>query len=169
MDSLGRENEKLIRSTQRRMMRKIAGVRRRIQDAATTACTSSSSEENSSSSDDGDDNMQAEESWAEWIQRSTHIVINAQRKAGAKDWTAEVRRRFWRFAGHTARRTDCRWNTVLLDWVPEDGHRFPWRPKMRWADPINKYFLSQGVATLWCKLAQDRKRWSAAEDGFMSF
>ena len=171
--TMNRDSEKLIRSTQRKMMRKIAGVHRKAGEETTTtllhqSCTSSSCSDTTSSDSGSEEDIQTGESWVEWIQRSTHIAIAAQKKAGVKDWTAEYRRRLWRFAGHTARRTDQRWNTVLLDWVPERGRRFPWRPKMRWADPIKKYCLSYGISSHWWELARDRKKWSAAEDGFVS-
>ena len=85
------------------------------------------------------------------------------------NWTADYRRRLWKFAGHTARRDDKRWNTVLLDWQPEGGHRLPWRPKARWADSIRKFWQSQGIsADRWWELAQNRGKWAAAEEGFVN-
>ena len=169
--TLTAERAHLLRTTQRKMLRKSIGTPRHLQSQQTDATNSSSNSSEDSSSDsidDADDRMSAGESWVEWIRRSTHIAEVALTKAGVSDWVVGHRKRLWRFAGHTARRRDGRWNTELLSWIPT-GFRFDWRPKRRWSDALDEFWLGRGVAAGgWIEHAQDRDRWHALEVLFAS-
>ena len=101
------------------------------------------------------------EPWTLWIKRVTYMVENIARGLKADDWVVLHRQRKWRFAGRTARQDDSRRSNRLLSWCPH-GYRLPGRPKLRWADGIEK-FAGADRATL----AKDQKLWSAAESGFV--
>ena len=91
------------------------------------------------------------------------------RKARVPDWVEEQRRRYFRFAGHTARREDGRWNTKLLDWTPF-GARLPWRPTRRWGDSITKFFIEvEKKGGDWITEAFDRSKWGKLEEVFVKF
>ena len=51
----------------------------------------------------------------------------------------EVRKRKWRLAGHTARRTDGRWSTAMLQWTPDQGKRNRGHPLKRWGDGLQLF------------------------------
>ena len=72
-----------------------------------------------------------EESWVEWMKRTTGAL-----KEDIDEWVAAQRRRKWRWAGHTARRDDGRWSTKILDWLPENGRRKVGHPVKKWTDDL---------------------------------
>ena len=114
-----------------------------------------------------DDDFLEGESWVEWIRRTTHCAEACLRKARVADWTEEQRKRYFKFAGHTARRTDGRWSTEMLEWLPHNGSRLPWRPTRRWGDSLESFFRSRGCeAGAWTEIAQDRAKWTALEKDF---
>ena len=79
-----RTRERLIRTTQRRMLRQILGTRRNMVGG------------------------QLEE-WVDWIIRATEVAEQAMRAFEVPDWVDEVQKRRFRWAGHVARRNDGRW------------------------------------------------------------
>ena len=171
--TLNAERERHLRVTERKMLRKIVGVSQRQNDVVISNSGSSSEEgedRSSTPTENDEEDIQVGESWAEWISRSTSIAEAAQKKAGIKDWVVEHRRRLWRFAGHTARRTDGRWNAKLLTWTPENGYRANWRPNLRWSDPLDKFWLAKGKAVgSWITEAQNRDQWYQLEEEFTLF
>ena len=129
------EREKLLRTTQRKMMRKIFGSSRRI---LKTYVSSSGSEVGTNDEEEHDED-ECMESWVAWIRRTTRDVEEYFQNMGGEDWVIEQKRRKWKWAGHTARRCDGRWSRALLDWIP-DGRRTKGRPITRWCDPLTKLF-----------------------------
>ena len=109
-----------------------------------------------------EDNLEWEP-WVDFIQRSTRIAESVMKKANISDWVVEHRRKLWRFAGHTARRTDGRWNHELLLWTPPRGFRYNWRPELRWADPLDRFWKGSD----WTLAAKDRTKWAAMEEVFV--
>ncbi len=110
------------------------------------------------------------EPWEVWIQRSTAIAESLAEGHGVSDWVAEQRRRQWRLAGHTARRTDGRWSTKLLQDCTMWGQRRQGRPLKRWGDEINEFHQrafggGRGVCD-WRVTAQDRQTWVLLEEDF---
>ena len=82
------------RTAQRRMLRKISGAPGKKNEVS----ASSTSTENRSDSEDGqntgggsdnmdvqEESMQKEESWVEWIQRTTGVALKEAEKAKAKE------------------------------------------------------------------------------------
>ena len=161
-----RGSERKLRTTQRRMLRWMVGVRRLAREDSDSS--SSQGEYNFDQSETEDSADDAGETWIEWIQRSTYIAEEHLARAKLDDWVTEQRRRLFRWAGHAARRTDNRWSTRVLDWQPTDGKRLIGRPKRRWSDTLNDYFLTEhGLEKgSWQALAQCRETWSALDDDF---
>ena len=121
-----------IRSTQRQMLRWMVGIGR-----------------------------QTEEPWVDYIRRSTHTSEDLARKNGIKDWLEVQSIRKWKLAGDTARQTDGRWSTRLLNWRPHFRcipHRTVGRPCSRWGDSI-----AEVAGGSWTESAQDKGLWMALE------
>ena len=81
------------------------------------------SDEEPEPEDANDEGAMTHESWLEWIVRTTRLVENHSKNACLDDWVLAVRKKMCRWAGHTARRDDCRWSHKLLTLEPAEGHR----------------------------------------------
>ena len=165
------DREQRLRTAQRRMLRLTVGSRR-VPKTATATRSDSSSDTTTSveeiGSEEEDEQVLVGETWVEWLIRTTSIAEDALKRARIPDWITEQRRRLWRFAGHTARRQDGRWNRLLLEWKPRRACRLPWRPTTRWSDQIDKYRSVHKVeAGGWIGCAQDRRRWEQCEAEFV--
>ena len=159
--------EMLLRTAQRRMLRKILGAFWKKNEVsaplASTGSTSDSEDEQNTGSgsdimDVQEDSMQKEESWVEWIQRTTGVALKEAEKAKVPDWVLEQRRRKWQWAGHLMRRTDSRWSTTTLLWTPVGGQRRVGHPPTRWTDSIEAMLNHCGEK--WAALASDRNAWA---------
>ena len=181
------ERERKLRTTQRKMLRRMVGSKRRktattdradAEDtgmqidkdgtAGSTSSVASSMSTSSSSDEEEGDEEQAEdrESWTEWIRRATTLAADAARKAGVVDWVEEERRRKWRWAGHVARREDGRRSRRLLDWEPLGGRRSWGRPVIRWEDTLCQFAKTKGET--WTTAAKDKNKWGSWEDDFVA-
>jgi hypothetical protein len=145
------ERSKLLRSTQRKMLRMMLGSGRKPPaqvvnaDALSESTTDDDGLHNAEDDNENDDDdFLAGESWVEWIKRTTHCAEACLRKARVADWIEEQRKRYFKFAGHTARRTDGRWSAEMLEWLPQNGSRLPWRPTRRWGDALESFFRNLG-------------------------
>ena len=160
-----------LRSAQRRMLRKILGMSRLL------VAPSDQAKENETSSDSTETDDELEEwqedaefcleDWVDWIIRTTHLAEASCVKAKVQDWVQQQRRKYWRWAGHVARRSDGRWSTLLLDWVPV-GSRAQGRPRKRWSDDLDEFFRTRHLAGrgAWLAFALDRREWAALEEDF---
>ena len=168
--TMSADRERLLRTTQRRMLRILLGSFRRPDSAScSTLSDAGESEEKEETQQDGeDDYMEIGETWVEWMQRTTHILEAHMKKTGLEDWVVIQRRRKWRLAGHCARRVDQRWSKRLLTWWPVGGARARGHPKLRWIDEINLFmWRSFGFAAdSWTQLAASRELWSGLEGDF---
>ena len=125
------ENERALRTAQRRMMRWIVQVGR-LHD----------------------------EEWVDYITRSTRRSIQLASACGVEDWIEIQRCRKFDLAGRTANLHDGRWNTRLLSWRPwfrEHPRRNVGRPCKRWQDDLvclaGGSWMTDGVdANLWAAL-----------------
>ena len=112
------------------------------------------------------------EDWVTWIKRATRDVEKAMREHNVSNWTHEIARRKFRWAGHIARRDDGRWTKLMLQWSAS-GRRCQGRPCTRWSDSINKYFSgltsSPVHSATWIMKAQDREYWKQAEEHYIKF
>lgn len=162
------ERERMLRSTQRRMLRWILGsVWRRPSQTDTSSETSSDLEEPPE-----DDNTEKadQESWVEWVKRCTHVAEAQLRRVAVDDWVTAQRRRKWRLAGHTARRQDNRWSEVLLGWEPASSNRGRGHPCKRWTTDLDSFFYARDGRPrwVWKHSAQDRTVWQNLEDDFVA-
>jgi len=143
--TMTRARETKIRTLQRKMMRKIVGTKR-------------ISDENGL------------EDWVDWIVRSTREAEQVMSDLGVPDWTEEVHRKIFQWAGRTARVNDERWTREVLLWSAS-GARKRGRPKFRWTDTLNKCFKQGRQATneFWLELARDEESWATLENDYVDF
>ena len=164
------ERERLLRSTQRRMLRWMLGsFWRRPAEQDTASDSSSEYAEPADEPTDGTEKME-EESWVEWIKRCMHAAELHLRRASIDDWVAAQRRRKWRLAGHTARRDDDRWSEALLGWEPPCSNWGRGHPCKRWTNDLDSFFYSRDGTPrwVWKIVAQDREKWQSLEDVFIA-
>ena len=111
-----------------------------------------------------------EESWIEWIQRCTHTVVRHLENATIDDWVVAQRRRKWRLAGHTARRTDHRWSETVLGWEPPYSHRPRGHPCKRWESDLDAFFFEREGAPrwVWQTAAKDKEKFQELEKEFVA-
>ena len=108
--TLSADLERQLRSSQRRMLRWIVGVRRH-----------------------------PDEEFVEYIKRATHTSNELALQSGVHDWVVTQRVRKWKLAGNVARRQDGRWSQRILAWRPwfrKLAYRDVGRPVQRWDDSI---------------------------------
>ena len=124
-----------------------------------------------SSSGDSDKGMQVsseeKEGWIEWLTRTAGALEHQINKGTLVDWVTEQRRRKWRWAGHVARRTDGRWSTRTLHWIPIKGERARGRPATRWEDDLTKFAASRDAK--WEVWAKDRGMWDYLEAEYVEW
>ena len=95
---------------------------------------------------DEQDLPQAEmdESWTDWIRRSTHTAEACMRKLRIDDWKTMLRKCKWNWVQHLATTKACEWARAAILWTPERDLRYRTqrrigRPKLRWVDDIRRY------------------------------
>ena len=111
-----------------------------------------------------------EESWVEWVKRCTHTVLRHLENATIDDWVVAQRRRKWRLAGHTARRTDNRWSEAVLGWEPPCSNRARGHPCKRWASDLDAFFFHREGPPRWVRqgIATNREWWHELESEFVA-
>ena len=166
------EREKKLRTTQRRMLRwMLRSFWRGGKDADLESedgeTTMSTLEGEAPEDDDQDETWQ--ESWAEWMHRTTALVEDQLATVTPDDWVHAQRRRKWRLLGHVARRDDGRWSTAVLTWSPAGGRRKVGRPKKRFIDDVETFLkdTSEEPKSLWFCMAQERDDWKSLEEDFV--
>ena len=125
--------ERLLTTTQRRMMRWIVGVPKH-----------------------------ESEDWPDYIKRSTHASQDLFTKHGATEWVSLFRATKWKFAGQCCRQADARWNRKLLEWKPwfrTTPYRAVGHPHLRWDDGFvaicgGDWIQAAKDETLWSILAE---------------
>ena len=88
----------------------------------------------------------------EWIRAQTKV----------EDVIKTAKKMKWRWAGHIARRTDGRWTTNVLQWIPREKKRPRRRPNVRWVDEIKRF-----SGATWMRISADRDMWKEKGEAFI--
>jgi len=142
-----------LQSTQNHMLRRIAGHRRR-----------------------------PEETWVEWVKRSTRAARKAAVSAGIRFWLPTYLRSKWCWAGHVMRMHSDRLARRALvwrdsEWQAAETKDFPGnirirRPRrtrwFRWEDELRRFAVLCGNKP-WQEMAKDRDSWLKHADNFIKF
>ena len=142
--NLTQKEKQKLRSVQHDMLRRIAGPKR-----------------------------SAEESWLEWIKRSTRRARTVAKSAGVRFWVEEHLRKKWSWAVHVARMSEerlARRATTWRDsawWAVEsvmpysERCRRPGRTRwFRWEDDLRRYMAKRCGGIPWQEFAQNRSTWT---------
>ena len=168
--SMTADRERLLRSAQRRMLRKMLGSGRQMVKELDASSESEAGQDSEDCTEVADQGFLREETWIEWLQRTTCIVEEQLRGTGLDDWVSTQRKRKWVFAGHVARRTDSRWSRKFLCWQPVGGFRLRGHPTRRWRDVFDEFLKLVGLdASCLVHLAQDRHSWANLGKDFVQF
>ena len=167
--TMTKARERKLLVAQRRMLRRIVKVGRHAQNTdeaasdATSTATSSDAGDHESS-DECEEDKKVDESWIQWIIRSTRAGEREMKGAKVGDWVEEQRRRKWKWAGHVMRRTDGRWSTAAANWKPE-GKRKVGGQHRAWMDDIEDIVMeeSRWGRGEWQMCAMDRDEWRSLE------
>ena len=162
------DQQKRLKTTQRKMLRAVLGVRR-------TVIVSSSSSANSEVSSGS---LSSEEQelgpWALFLKRTAKMVEAQLEKTKLKDWCTLWRRRQWKWAGKVVQESRHKWSFKALLWDPvvdctNCAGRARARPRKRWEDDIKnavKTALPEETRS-WQELAKDVQRWRQIEELFV--
>ena len=85
-----------------------------------------------------------------------------RRKTQVMDIMTYIHRQKWKWAGHTARRTDNRWTKRCTEWQPRIGKRDRGTPATRWMDDIKKT-----AGPEWQRKAQNQNEWKKSAEGYI--
>jgi hypothetical protein len=141
----------LLKSTQNNVLRRIAGPRRK-----------------------------PDETWVEWIKRSTHQALQHAQKAGIRMWVDTYLKNKWLWAGHVLRMSEDRlarraatwrdgvWWTSEVNEMPTQlrfrrPHRTHW---FRWEDELRRFATNKSWPS-WQSVAQLRNTWPEYCDEFV--
>ena len=182
--TMTKELERRLQTTQRKMLRMIIQIpRRMIQEPDSEESESTSHQSNMQRPDELSE--ESLEPWHEWIQRSTHEAEQRMQKLQMKDWVHIQRQRKWRWAGKIATKAQDSWILRALTWDPSPHmgvlkSRNVGRPKMRWTDDIKQYLWLQLHQTTplpsinprldnsWLHHAEDEIKWKQLEEGYVA-
>ena len=107
---------------------------------------------------------QPEETWVEYVQRTTRLAEEKMDKLGYKNWVMLYNQKKWRLAGRVSQSNGGRWSKRLLNWRQHfrcHPYRDVGRPFRRWGDSVIE--LAGGD---WLTEAANASLWSALEHGF---
>ena len=183
--TLTKEMAKLLRTTQRRMLRKILGQgRRRIHRIPETANDPETAESEEAGAEEGEEDPGREENdkddlepWVDWIKRVTHSAESSLETLKIKTWVEQARRRKWKWAAKLLSEPgERRWSQIILDWSPQihfdapkpSARRKPGRQNMRWADELKNYVKNHTPGKQWNEVCSDPVFWISYEDHYVN-
>ena len=116
-----------------------------------------------------------DEEWRDTMSRMKQRVKAAKELSSMRDWSAELSKRKWRWAGEIAKLDESRWPRKLVEWSPNQVQQQTWspvkrkvgRPRTRWEDPLNAYSKTKGYRD-WLHFAQSApEHWNSCEDEYL--
>ena len=174
--TMTKESERRLRACQRRMLRLIIGVKRRVNAPQggnnDNDVDSNATEINFQCEQDEDDDCL--EPWVDFIKRTTHDAEERLRRLNIEDWITAQRRRKWNFARRVASQNGSRWSNRVAKWNPEltsaRTSRQQGRPKKRWQDDIENV-LRTGLhndSINWMEVATNDTLWRSLESLYVN-
>ena len=178
--TLTAEMARLLRTTQRRMLRAVLGQgRRRTQTAPETPddrdATDSEDPLDAPPEEDRRDEL---EPWLDWIKRVTHNVENNLQRLGIKTWVEQARKRKWKWAAELySGLGERKWSHVALEWNPQvhcdaprsTARRKPTRPNARWTDELRKFSKERlRPEQQWNDVCSNPDFWKTHENDFIN-
>ena len=140
-------DEGLLIRTERRMLRMILGVRRRVRNRC----------------QDGTAEL---EPWVQWIKRASAEAKQRVTELGMTNWVQQFRRQKWRWAGELVRGDTSKWSYIAMDWAAEHengARRDAGRPQKRWDDFMVSITRHHCGTSDWKLIAADERLWTTLE------
>ena len=178
--TLTAEMTRLLKTTQRRMLRMILGQgRRRIQRASHSVNDAQESEDSEDDLADAPDEPEdVLEPWIDWIRRVTHNAEQNLQRLKICTWIEQARKRKWRFAADLFSNSgDKKWSHISLQWNPQvhfdtprpAARRKPTRPNLRWTDELRNYAREHlRPEQEWKDMCTDPEFWKNHEQDFIT-
>ena len=178
--TLTAEMTRLLRTTQRRMLRAVLGQgRRRMQTAPETPDdrddTDSEDPLDAALEEDRRDEL---EPWLDWVKRVTHNVENSLQRLGIKTWVEQARKRKWKWAAELFTGLgEQKWSHIALEWNPQEhcdarrstARRKPTRPNARWTDELCKFSKERlRPEQQWSDVCSNPDFWKMHENDFIN-
>ena len=178
--TLTAEMSRLLRTTQRRMLRMVLGQGRRRRER-----TSETQEDDHHSDGSGEDPVNSQEAeedvletWVDWIRRVTHSVENSLQRLRIKPWIKQARSRKWKFAAELfSGNGEQKWTQIALKWNPQvhsdalrpTARRKPTRPNLRWTDELRNYVKEHlRPQQEWNDISPNPDFWKMHESNFVN-
>jgi len=160
------DQQKRLRTTQRKMLRTVLGAKRRVINNDGSSETTGGEQE---AQDGGEETLL--EPWPDFLRRTTRRVEDLLAAAKLEDWLTTWRRRQWKWAGQVVNSQTHKWSHAVLGWRPDlhgrhKGHRTRRRPCKRWEDSLADFCKGLPGAVPWRELAKNKDAWNKLEDTF---
>ena len=160
------DQQRRLRSAQRRMLRMVLNARRMTLEA-----TSSQSQEG----DDGaEDNML--EPWPDFLKRTARWTEEQLSKAGQSEWIQTWRRRQWKWACRLVTDDAEKWSFIATIWQPrlhssQPCGRTQSRPRKRWDQDIIDFLAHEypDNGDVWLLQAKNKGPWMANIEKFVEY
>ena len=165
------EQQRRLRTTQRKMMRAILGMKRRV---VASSADSGSSDLSSNSLAESDASEGDLEPWSEFLKRAAKTVECRISAAKQEEWLTQWRRRQWRWAGKLMRTDVHKWSQKVMKWSPllhgkKSVYRAQSRPLKRWDTDLSDFMTDQTIDGTWQDVAQDVSKWATYEARFVKW
>jgi hypothetical protein len=163
--TLKSDQQKRIRTTQRKMVRMVLCAKRRRIEAS-----SGDSDIAGSAHTDEHDEM---EPWSEFLKRTAKDVEERLEAAGQEEWLVAWQRRRWRWASKVVQ-NEKKWCYTALLWHPllhtkQGGIRAQARPRKRWHQDFEKFCQENGETEPWQEIARCVNKWRSLESNFVEW
>ena len=168
--ALKAEQERRLKTTQRKMMRMILNAKRRT--LALESCSEHSKEDGRSSYEE----QEVLEPWPEFLKRTAEAADRQAKNAGILEWSVACRRRKWKWAQGLLTTGNSKWSSVATSWKPTlhssvPANRSRSRPKKRWTDDIELFIKKKFPEERrpWQELAKDLQWWRKSSEMYENF
>ena len=179
--TLTKDMAKVLKTTQRRMLRMVLGQGRRRTQRTVLAAADHDNAESEETEDDNppeDDSRDHLEPWVEWIKRVTNNVEESLKRLNIRTWVEQAKKRKWKFAAELfSGKGERKWTHMAIEWDPQIhrdasrplARRKPTRPNLRWADELQAFVKNHlRPERQWNDVCSDPDFWRNCEDQFVN-
>ena len=162
------DQQKRLRTTQRKMLRAILGMKRRVVQCEGEDGNTDGTENASDDTETPEDNLEA---WSDFLKRATRTAEDRLAAANQEEWIKLWRRRQWRWAGKLAGPNLNKWLQHAFRWCPpvhgrRGVYRAQARPLKRWDAYLQDFMVQHALGASWEQLARNTEGWAEYENCF---
>ena len=165
------DQQKRLRTTQRKMLRMILGMKRRVLKYEGEDRNTDGTESASEDTDTSEDSL---EPWSDFLKRATRAAEDRLAATNQEEWITLWRRRQWRWAGKLTRPSIDKWLRHASNWYPpahgrSGVYRVQARPLKRWSNDFQDFMVQYGLDGSWEQLAKSEEEWAKYESCFVKW